>query len=201
MAWSTKSGAAGRSLPSVVAVVMMVLAGWVAAPARLDAQSDGSSYGARVIQVWKGRRQLELRDGEAVIATFPVALGLDPRLGKRLQGDNRTPEGHYFVSEKKPESRFHRFLGLNYPNIDDADRGYTDRLIDAAQWASIFLANVRGAPPPWYTVLGGRVGIHGFGGRPFAEVDWTEGCIAVSDADIDYIYDRVSVGTPVIINE
>lgn len=180
-------------------VSVTVVACLAATSALAMAQVNGDGWVS--IQVWKSRRQLDLREGDAVVRTFPVALGLDPHFAKRVQGDNRTPEGRYYVSEKKPTSRFRRFLGLSYPNIEDADRGYIDRLIYASQWVSIFLSNVRGDPPPWYTILGGRVGIHGHGGREFGGFDWTEGCIALSDDDIDYVYDRVSVGTPVIISQ
>jgi murein L,D-transpeptidase YafK len=162
--------------------------------------SDG--YQARpVIEVWKSERKLELRTGDAVVRQFRIALGQQPRFAKERQGDSRTPVGQYYVSERKAESAFHRFLGLSYPNVDDAERGYQHRLIDANEWADIFFANLRGDAPPWYTSLGGRVGIHGYGGRPYLPVDWTEGCIAVSDDEIEFIFDRVPVGTPVLINE
>jgi len=154
-----------------------------------------------VIEIWKAERKLELRQGDAVIGDFRVALGGQPRYGKEVMGDSRTPVGRYYIADKNPDSRFHRFLGISYPNVDDAERGYQRRLIDASTWADIFFANLRGTPPPYHTVLGGRVGIHGYGGRPFVPVDWTEGCIAVSDDDIEFIYDHVPIGTAVIINE
>jgi murein L,D-transpeptidase YafK len=128
-------------------------------------------------------------------------LGSQPREGKRVQGDGRTPVGRYYISDKNPDSRFHRFLGLSYPNADDAERAYHHQMIGVTQWADIFLANMRGETPPWHTVLGGRVGIHGAGGRPDVPIDWTQGCIAVSDDDIDFIFDHTPIGTPVIINE
>ena len=195
MQWTRSGSGRCRRLRAAVVAGLGLCA--LAGSACAQVAGDGSA----VIQIWKARRQLELREGETLVRSFAVALGLDPRAAKRIRGDYRTPVGRYYIAEKKPTSRFHRFLGLSYPNIDDADRGYAERLIDATEWASIFLANVRGAPPPWYTGLGGRVGIHGHGGRRFTGTDWTEGCIAVSDEDIDYIYDRVSVGTPVIISE
>ena len=98
---------------------------------------------------------------------FRVALGRQPRFGKEVQGDDRTPVGRYYIADKNADSRFHRFLGLSYPNIDDAERGYQRGLIGAEQWADIFFANLRGDAPPSGTALGGRVGIHGFGGRPY----------------------------------
>jgi murein L,D-transpeptidase YafK len=154
-----------------------------------------------VVEVWKGRREMQLRDGDQLVRSFKVVLGSSPHDAKQIQGDGRTPVGNYFVSEKHEQSRFRHFISLNYPNADDADRGYGARLIDANQWADIFVATLRGSPPPWSTVLGGRVGIHGFGGRPYLPIDWTQGCIAISDEEIDYLYERVRVGTPVIIHE
>ena len=162
--------------------------------------SDGYT-GYPVIEIWKAERKLQLRQGDSLIGQFRVALGQQPRYGKEIQGDGRTPVGRYYISDKKSGSRFHRFLGISYPNLDDAERGYRRRLIDAGEWADIFFANLRGDAPPSRTVLGGRVGIHGYGGRPYLPIDWTAGCIAVSDDDIEFIYERVPVGTAVIINE
>ena len=167
--------------------------------ASVSAGTGGTGY--PIIEIWKTERRMQLRDGDALLREFRVSLGSQPRSGKELQGDHRTPEGRYYITEKKPESRFHRFLGISYPNVDDAERGYRRGLIDASAWADIFFANMRRDPPPWYTVLGGRVGIHGFGGRPYAPIDWTEGCIAVSDDDIEFLYDRTPVGTVVLIHE
>lgn len=153
------------------------------------------------IRVWKGRHELWLQDGDRIVKKFPVALGKEPTAGKLVRGDGRTPEGRYYICEKRSRSRFHRFLGISYPNIDDAERAYAEHLINADEWADIFFANLQLGTPPWSTVLGGRVGIHGYGGRPLIPIDWTQGCIAVSDADIEYLYDRVPLGTPVVISE
>jgi murein L,D-transpeptidase YafK len=185
--------------------VCVVLAG--AASTAWAAGEDGNgaapnAYGMPMLEVWKTQRQMELRNGSGEVeARFPIVLGSRPREAKRLQGDGRTPVGHYYIADKNERSRFHRFLGLSYPNIDDAERGYWDRLIDTRQWADIFLANLRGDSPPSNTRLGGRIGIHGYGGRPELPIDWTEGCIAVPDADIDYLFYRLPVGTPVVIHE
>jgi murein L,D-transpeptidase YafK len=171
--------------------------------ASVSSGSNGSDgyVGYPVIEIWKEQRKLQLRQGDALLGEFRVMLGQQPRDGKQVQGDGRTPVGRYYISDKNPDSRFHRFLGISYPNEFDADRGYRKGLIGVDQWADIFLANLRGDAPPSYTVLGGRIGIHGSGGRPDVPIDWTEGCIAVSDEEIEYIFQRVPVGTPVIINE
>jgi murein L,D-transpeptidase YafK len=153
------------------------------------------------IHVHKTRHEMRLQEGDRVLRTFQIALGKQPTAGKVIRGDGRTPEGRYYVCEKRPRSRFRRFLGISYPNVDDAEKAYAERLISADEWADIFFANLRQTVPPWSTALGGRVGIHGYGGREELPVDWTQGCIAVSDADIDYLYGVVPLGTPVVIGD
>lgn len=152
------------------------------------------------LRIFKQRREMVLVDNRQLVRKFTVALGRAPVGTKLVRGDNRTPEGRYYVCEKNANSRFHRFLGLSYPNRDDADRAFARRLISANEWGEIFFANLQRATPPWSTALGGRVGIHGQSGRDMS-TDWTEGCIAVTDADIDYLYATVPVGTPVIISD
>ncbi len=94
-----------------------------------------------------------------------------------------------------------RFLGINYPNLDDAERGYAEGLIDAQEWADVYFANVRGPGTTPRTVLGGHIGIHGYGNRPYLPIDWTQGCIAVSNEEADFLYHRLPIGTPVLIHE
>jgi murein L,D-transpeptidase YafK len=156
---------------------------------------------APVIHIRKASHQMWLQEGDRVVRTFRVALGTSPKARKLLRGDNRTPEGQYYICQKRPQSRFHRFLAISYPNIDDAERAFATHLISADEWAAIFFATLRQTTPPWQTALGGQVGIHGYGGRPPESFDWTAGCIAVSDADIDYLYDHVPLGTRVIISD
>jgi murein L,D-transpeptidase YafK len=153
-----------------------------------------------VIEIWKAERRLQLRFGNQVDREFKVMLGRAPRFAKEERGDYRTPVGRYYIGTKHV-SRFHRFLGISYPNIDDAERGYQRGMISADQWADIFFANLSGDMPPPRTRLGGMVGIHGFGNRDYLPIDWTEGCIAVSNDEIEYLYEITPVGTPVIINE
>lgn len=154
-----------------------------------------------VLHVWKAQREMWLVEGGQIQRKFDVALGNQPTTSKVHRGDGRTPEGRYFICAKKPQSRFRRFLGISYPNVHDADRAYAERLISADEWADILFATLRGTAPPWSTALGGWVGIHGYGDREEIDFNWTEGCIAISNADIDYLYDRVSIGTPVIISD
>jgi len=189
--------AVGWSMAAVLVVIGA--AGTSRGQQYADYGSNGTA-GSPILEVWKQQRRMELRQGDRMLREFRVVLGTDPRFAKQYRGDNRTPVGRYYISEKHV-SQYHRFLGLSYPNVDDAERGYSRGLIDAGEWADVFLANLSGGAPPWRTPLGGRVGIHGFGDRPFLTVDWTEGCIAVRNEDIEYLYDVVPVGTAVVINE
>jgi hypothetical protein len=187
----------------VVVALMMLGAARGGAAEIVGGAFNGSngSNGYPVIEIWKTQRKMQLHDAGVLVGEYRIVLGNNPRSGKEVMGDGRTPVGRYYVSDKNPASQYHRFLGISYPNADDAERAYRGGLLSTVQWADIFLANLRGAAPPPYTALGGRVGIHGFGGRPYVAVDWTAGCVAVSDDEIEVIYDRVPVGAPVIIYE
>lgn len=195
-------GGGQRCRAGVVVALAVAIGAGAGTPARAAdiTNGNGAARPLPVIEVWKGQRAMELREGEQVVRRFEVALGFSPAAHKRIRGDARTPSGQYFISRKNPASSFHRFLWINYPNADDAERGYRDQMISAREWAELFVANLRYETPTAGTALGGAVGIHGYGGRARSG-DWTKGCIAVTDEEIDFIYNRVSVGTPVIINE
>jgi murein L,D-transpeptidase YafK len=182
------------------ALIVLAMVGFGGRASATEFVAAGVVPGRPVIEIWKSERRLELRYGDQVDRQFKVVLGRAPRFAKEERGDYRTPVGRYYISGKHV-SRFHRFLGISYPNIEDAERGYQRGLISADQWADIFFANLSGDMPPPRTQLGGMVGIHGFGSRRYVPIDWTEGCIAVSNEEIEYLYDVTPVGTPVIINE
>ncbi len=152
------------------------------------------------VEIWKHAHRLELwRDGE-LLRQMDVALGLNAVGDKVRQGDKRTPVGRYFVSEKHVSGRFYRFLGLSYPNIEDANRGYEEGLITARQWADIFVSVASDRAPTSSTKLGGRIGIHGYGRRPYIPaIDWTDGCIAVSNEEAKSLYELLPIGTAVTI--
>jgi murein L,D-transpeptidase YafK len=135
----------------------------------------------RILVLKSERKLMLLRDGRP-LKTYLVALGGAPVGAKHCEGDNRTPEGIYRIDFKKKNSRFHRALHVSYP-----DRG------DVAE------AKRRGCPP------GGDIMIHGLGPQ-FASLgalhrvsDWTLGCIAVTDKEIEEIWAAVDAGTVVEI--
>ena len=96
---------------------------------------------------------------------------------------------------KNPDSKYHLSLGLSYPNAEDADRGLSDKLISKREHRAIVEAIRRYRQPPWNTELGGEIMVHGGG----TARDWTKGCIALSNADIEELYPLMPLGTEVEI--
>lgn len=141
------------------------------------------------------RRLTVFSDGEPV-KRYRIALGGDPLGHKRREGDMRTPEGEYYVCSKNPESRFHLSLGLSYPNEADADAALEVGLISKREHKAIVSAVRKMQRPPWNTALGGEIMIHGAGsGRG----DWTLGCAALDNADIEELFTALPLGTEVRI--
>lgn len=133
---------------------------------------------------------------------LPVALGREAKGPKRSAGDARTPEGRYRISGPPRASRFHRFIPIDYPSLADADAARADARLSEAAYRRIAAAHARGEAPPSDTLLGGDLGFHGEGERwrgDSLHLDWTYGCIALSDSDIDFLAERSAVGTPVVI--
>ena len=131
-----------------------------------------------------------------------AAMGREPRGDKQRMGDLRTPEGRYRIIGRTESSRFHAFLPIDYPSVEDADRALREGRIGSRDHSRILEAHARGEKPPGDTPLGGEIGFHGEGERwagDSADLDWTLGCIAVSDRDLDYLIERIEPGTPVDI--
>jgi murein L,D-transpeptidase YafK len=151
--------------------------------------------GARSIHVFKSRRILILRVEGRELFRAKIALGRSPVGHKFREGDGKTPEGKYYVCTRNERSRFHLFLGLSYPGIEDAAGGRARGTIGESQEWRIEEAIRGGRCPPWDTPLGGAVGIHGRG----SVRDWTLGCIALEDEDVEVLWSNCPLGTPVII--
>jgi hypothetical protein len=149
------------------------------------------------IVIRKLDRRLELWSKETLVRDYPIALGNEPGLDKVREGDHRTPEGEFYVCTRNDRSRFHLFLGLSYPSIEDADRGLASGLISRREFTSIVRAIQRRTRPPWDTGLGGEVGIHGGG----TGSDWTWGCIALENDAIEELWRLCPMGTPVQIRK
>lgn len=134
------------------------------------------------VVVKKKDHKLLLMNGDAVVKSYPVALGRGGLAPKQRQGDHKTPEGAYLIDSRNEASRFHRALHVSYPN--EADRERARRV---------------GVDP------GGAIMIHGIQnglgwlGASHRLIDWTDGCIAVTDEEIEEIWTLVPNGTPVDI--
>jgi murein L,D-transpeptidase YafK len=145
------------------------------------ASSSAIEMADRVI-VRKAERRLMLMRGDRVLRTFDVALGLSPTGPKRQEGDFRTPEGTYRLSGRNANSDFFLAIQVDYPRPDDERR-----------------ASAEGVEP------GGMIMIHGQPNRPsrpleyYQKRDWTNGCIAVSNADMVDIWLMTPDNTPIQI--
>src|SRR6185503_6097747 len=173
----------------------------LAQPVQLRALQEPSAQNLKLplvdprIVVIKSQRKLELYSAGSLLRTYQVGLGLNPVPDKQRSGDRATPEGEFYVFVKNPKSQFHLSLGVSYPNIEDAQPGLKDGLLTPAQRDQIVRAIKQKQAPPQYTALGGLIYIHGNG----ASSDWTWGCVALENEDIEELYRVVPVGTPVTI--
>lgn len=128
--------------------------------------------------VQKGQRRLYLLHNDQVLKAYQVDLGSAPVGPKQFEGDGKTPEGSYLINRRNPNSEFHLSLGVSYPTP-----------------SQIAFATEQGKKP------GGDIFVHG-GPRSYSRkgADWTAGCIAVTDDQIEEIYAMVSDGTQIDIN-
>jgi murein L,D-transpeptidase YafK len=132
---------------------------------------------ANRIIVNKSKREMLLLQGESLLRSYRVALGPNPVGHKVEEGDGRTPEGRYVIDRRNPRSRYHLSLHLSYPNQADIQR-----------------ARGLGVPP------GCDIMIHGLKDGQRRETDWTQGCIAVTNEEMDEIWDLAPDGVTVEIN-
>lgn len=165
-----------------------------------------SLSGALRIVIWKSQYTLTLYKGDRPIKTYRAVFGKGFQDGdKRQAGDKRTPEGDFFVCTMNPSKRFYKFIGLSYPGLSHAEHGLQEGLITPLQYRLIKKAQEERQPPPWDTRLGGAIGIHGrlldsaVAPRFSKGMNWTDGCIAIENADVDEIYSVLSLGTAVTI--
>ncbi len=187
--------------------ILLALLMAVSAAATAEENNHSSLNRGVSITIFKARHELWLYRGEKLSKVYKVFLGSSPEGDKDRRGDFKTPLGDYRVVEKKNDSKFHRFIGINYPNLKDADQAYEDGRITAEQWVDILYAAETGTKPPWDTPLGGYIGIHGIGDdeefklRLIEDTDWTNGCVAVTNRNVNELYHLLPIGTTVRIRE
>ena len=132
--------------------------------------------------VLKKERTLKAYSQGKLVRTYKIALGFTPVGAKEFEGDGKTPEGVYFVDAKNPHSTYYKNLGVSYPDKQDTQR-----------------ANAVGKSP------GGLIKIHGLGprhrhlGTNHWKHNWTEGCVAVTDEEIDELYIHTNMNAKIEI--
>lgn len=132
--------------------------------------------------VYKDKRKMEAYEGATLIKTYDIALGKNPVGHKQFEGDNKTPEGSYTINARNPNSGYHKNLGVSYPNA--ADKAFAEK---------------EGKSP------GGNIKIHGlrngngYIGKFHRLKDWTAGCIAVTNDEVDELYAAVKKDAEIII--
>ncbi len=129
------------------------------------------------IHVFKEDRKMYLMHGNQVLKAYDIGLGNAPAGPKRFEGDGKTPEGTYRIDRRNPNSTYHLSIGISYPNVND-----------------MAFAQSQGRSP------GGDIFIHGEDQKSKRGGDWTAGCIAVSDDEIEEIYAMVHDGTIISIH-
>lgn len=161
-------------IKAILAVVLVVGLSGCASKFR----NYGGPEVTRVV-VYKQSRQLHLLHHNSVLKSYRIDLGFAPNGHKQVSGDGKTPVGHYTIDRRNPDSEYHLSLGIDYPNEQDIET-----------------ARKLGKSP------GGDIFIHGRGNAyTLLRRDWTWGCIAVTNDEIEEIYAMVRDGTPISIYE
>jgi len=141
-----------------------------------------SEQKADSVLVLKSESRLYLMREGKELASFKVVFGSNPDGHKQQQGDERTPEGHYILDYKNPNSKYYKSIHISYPNALDREN-----------------ARKRGVRPGGDIMLHGQP--NGYGG--FSTIvqlfNWTNGCIALSNPEMDFVWDAVNPGTPIEI--
>ncbi|SHJ85377.1 L,D-transpeptidase catalytic domain [Shimia gijangensis] len=157
-----------------IALVAVMLTGLAGCSSKFKTY-DGPEV-TRVL-IYKENRKMYLMHNEEVLKAYDVGLGFAPEGDKTVRGDGRTPEGDYRVDRRNPNSEFHLSIGIDYPNAED--RAYA-RSIGKDPGGDIFIHG-----RPWKYRKGGE--------------DWTAGCVAVTNSEIEDVYSMIKVGTLVSI--
>lgn len=133
--------------------------------------------------VEKNKRQMTAHGKDGVVKVYRIALGFNPLGHKEKQGDGKTPEGCYRICSKNPNSKYHKSLRVSYPSLQD-----------------LKICKEKGIHNP-----GGDIMVHGLGkrlahkGKLHYLQNWTLGCIALTDEEIEEIYDAITVGATIEI--
>lgn len=136
------------------------------------------------IEVDKSKRSMCVYENGELLKKYKIALGFRPSGKKEFEGDGKTPEGIYYINDKNPNSIAHKNLGISYPNLSDAKNA---RLNNKSAGGNI---KIHGLMKKWYKF-----------GMFHRYIDWTAGCIAISNSEMDELYRHVKIGAKIKITE
>jgi murein L,D-transpeptidase YafK len=146
---------------------------------------------------------LTVMQGQTMAIVFEnIAIGSNGATWNKQLNDEQTPLGDFTITEVRTSNRFNLFMPINYPNRDHAKRAFENGHITAAEYEMLIKAFNRGGPPPQNTSLGGHVGIHGLGAGSLEvhqRFNWTNGCIALTNEQVEELAQWVNPGTRVLI--
>ncbi len=169
-------------LKSVIALLILLSVGLISYNLYPETTLDRNAQVDKLVVYKSKRKLLAFSDGK-LLKSYPISLGGQPVGAKEIEGDLKTPEGLYTINDKNPYSDYHKNLGVSYPNEKD-------------------IAHAKSLGKD----AGGDIKIHGlrnglgFIGKLQRCMDWTFGCMALTDSEIDELFDAVKIGTPIEIN-
>ena len=146
------------------------------------------------LSVFRGNELLELY--------APISLGRAGAKTQRVRGDNVTPKGEFRINRFNYESQWRTFMGIDFPTPAHARMALEKGIYSQTDYEDYFDYYRRNGHPPQNTALGGAIGIHGLGSADpdiHGRYHWTQGCVAVTNAQIDRLAELVGVGTRVVI--
>lgn len=149
---------------------------------------------ASTTEIWHG--------SERHLILEHVAFGRGGISDLHLKGDNTTPRGAFRINRINAESKFHIFLAINYPTLDHLDQARQLGIMDEVEYRASLDHGLAHGEFPQDGTLGGYIGFHGIGeGDPdiHDNFHWTQGCIAMTNEQIEQLYEYIEIGTPVII--
>jgi hypothetical protein len=160
-----------------------------------DALSPCDSTPDDYVVVNKSARNLAFCNAGALVDNYRIGLGFSPIGDKEREGDGKTPEGVFYIPRVLPTSMYYKAFLLSYPDKADATRGLGDGLISQSEKTQIDNAQDGCTEPPQYSGLGGLIEIHGHGGSS----DWTWGCIAIENSQVDTLWATIGVNDTIVV--
>ena len=145
--------------------------------------------------------QLEIKRGNKTVSVFEnIAIGQQGAGFKHRIGDDITPVGSYKIGWINNKSHFHRFYGFTYPSVENAHEALLSGLLSKKSHTAIIKAHKNNQTPPQNTKIGGQIGIHGLGSAdPYIHktMNWTHGCVALTNEQVDRLAPWIKKGTRV----